>query len=266
MSASSSCFRALILGAASLSSAAEAGAFLLPEGQGQFIAGVGYSEGSRRFDPSGRVVVAPSFRKVEASGYLEYGYTPWLSLVVAPTLSHAHDAPATNTVTGSDSSAFGARLQLYGAPGRVIALQVLVQPPIGAGSRATQIADGGARSLGCDVRLMAGLGFTMFGLPAFVDVEPGARVRADPFPTEGRLDLALGVRPMPSVLVLLQDFTTIAPSAGATIPLASSSKLQGSIVYDLSRAWSAQLGVIRTIAGRNAVRETGPLGAIWYRF
>lgn len=196
----------------------------------------------------------------------EYGLTPWLSLVAAPTLSHEHDAPATNAVTGSDSSAFGARLQLYGAPGQVIAVQGLIQPPIGAGSMTTQLADGGARSLAGDLRLMLGQAFDLFGKPAFVDIEPGARVRADPFPTEARLDIALGVRPVPKLLLLLQDFNSFAPPAGALIERTSYSKLQASVVYDLSRVWSVQLGAFRTIAGRNIVRETGPLAALWYRF
>ena len=236
-----------------------------PDGQGQFIAGVGYTEGLRRFDQNGRTVTAPSFRKAEASGYLEYGLTPWFSLIAAPTLSHAHDAAATNSVTGSDSSAFGARLQLYGAPGRVIAVQALVQPPLGAGSRATQLMDGGARTFGVDTRLLLGQDFPLFGLPAFVDIEPGAHVRADPFPTEARLDATLGVRYRPDLLVLVQDFTSLA-HAGPVVPRQSYNKVQVSLVFDLSVRWSLQVGGVRTVAGRNIVRETGPLGAIWYRF
>ena len=247
------CLALLILVAGPLAGA-RAGSFMLPPGEGQFIGSVGYSEGSR------------SFRKAEASGYLEYGLTPWLSLIAAPTLSHEHDAPATNAVTGSDSSAFGGRLQLYGAPGRVVAVQVLVQPPIGAGNRATQLMNGGARTLSADLRLGVGQAFDLFGKPAFVDVQPGARVRTDPFPTEARLDVAAGVRPRPDVLVLVQDFSSWAPRDGVVIPSASYSKLQGSLVYDVSRTWSVQVGGVRTIAGRNAVRETGPFGAIWYRF
>ena len=243
-----------------------AGAFLLPEGQGQFIAGVGYTEGSRRFDQGGRIVTAPSFSKVEASGYLEYGLTSWLSLIAAPTLSHAHDAPASNSVTGSDSSAFGGRLQIYGAPGRVVAVQALVQPPIGAGNRATQLMDGGARTLGVDTRLLLGQAFPLFGLPAFVDIEPGAHVRADPFPTEARFDATLGVRPTQNLLVLFQDFSSFAHADGPLLPQQSYSKVQISAVYDFSARWSLQLGGVRTIAGRNIVRETGPLGGVWYRF
>lgn len=232
-----------------------AGAFMLPPGNGQFIGSVGYSEGSRRFDPAGRVVSAPSFRKAEAGGYLEYGLEPWLSLVLAPTLSHEHDAPATNSVTGSDASAFGARARLLALPGGVVAVQALIQPPIGA-----------TRTLGADLRLQYGQAFWLFGLPAFLDVEPGARIRADTLPTEARLDLAAGVRARPDLLVLLQEFSSWAPRDGTSLSSTSYSKLQGSLVYDLSWTWSVQAGCVRTIAGRNAVRETGPFGALWYRF
>ncbi len=242
-----------------------AGAFLLPEGQGQFIAGVGYTEGSRRFDPSGHVVAAPAVGKAEASGYLEYGLTSWLSLVAAPTLAH-ETGVAANTVTGSDSSAFGARLQLLGGAGGVLAVQALVQPPLGAGGAAAQVAAGGARSLAVDLRVLGGRSFTLFGWAAFADVEPGVRLYADPLPDEARLDLAFGLRPVARLLVLLQDFNSLAPRAGPFIPSTSYSKGQASLVYDFSARWSGQVGVIRTIAGRNALRETGPLFAVWYRF
>ena len=238
---------------------------MVPEGDGQFIASFGVSDGSRRFDSTGQAVSAPAYRKSAASGYLEYGFTPWLSLIAAPTLSHENGAAA-NSVTGSDSSAFGARLQLYGTPTRVVALQVLVQPPLGGGDRAAQLADGGARSLATDTRLMLGQSFTIFGWSGFVDLEPGARVRADPFPTEARFDLALGLRPRPNWMILVQDFASYAPPAAQVVPRAAYDKLQVSLVYDLSRRWSVQVGAVRTVAGINAVRETGPLAALWYRF
>ena len=261
--------RSSLLAAVSLASpppTALAGAFLLPEGQGQLIAGVGYTEGSRRFEPSGQVVAAPTVRKLDAGGYLEYGLTSWLSLIAAPTLAHETGVPATNTITGSDSSAFGARLQLLGGAGSVLAVQALVQPPIGAGGTAAQLAEGGARSLAVDLRVLGGHAFTLFGLAAFADVEPGVRLYADPLPNEARLDLAFGVRPLARLLVLVQDFSVLAPRAGPLVSSTSYSKGQASLVYDFSTRWSGQVGVVRTIAGRNALRETGPLFAVWYRF
>ncbi len=245
---------------------AVAGAFPQPEGQGQLIAGVGYTAGSRRFEPSGRVVAAPAVDKAEASGYLEYGLTPSLTLVAAPTLARETGVPAANTVTGSDDSAFGARLQLWGNGAGVLAVQVLVQPPLGAGGPAAQVATGGARSLAVDLRVLGGWSFPLFGLPAFADVEPGVRVRADPLPNEARLDLAVGLRPFARLQILLQAFDSLAPRAGPLIPSTSYAKGQASLVYDLSPRWSSQVGVIRTLAGRNALRETGPLFAVWHRF
>ncbi len=243
-----------------------AGAYPLPEGTGQFIAGVGFTEGSRRFEPSGRVATAPTVNKAEASGYLEYGLTPLLSLVLAPTLAHQTGVPAANTITGSDSSAVGARLQLWGNGAGVLAVQALVQPPLDAGGAAAQVAAGGARSLAVDLRVLGAWSFPFFGLPAFADIEPGVRVRADPLPDEARLDVAIGLRPFARLQVLLQAFNSLAPRAGLLIPSTSYSKGQASLVYDFSPRWSGQVGVVRTLIGRNALRETGPLFAVWYRF
>lgn len=241
-----------------------AGAFLMDEGYGQFIAGVGFSEGSRRFDSGGRPMPSPAYRKLLASGYLEYGWKSWLTLIAAPTLSRQNGVAA-NQVTGSDGSAIGARLLLYGRPGQVVSLQALVQPPLG-GDRAAQIASGGARALAVDLRLQVGQGFALFGWPAFVDVAPGVRLRAEPFPNEARLDLAFGLRPIPRLMLLLQDFSSAAPSRGSDIRRTAYSKVQGSLVYDIAPRWSVQVGAFRTIAGRNAVRETGPMAALWVRF
>ena len=235
-----------------------AGAFMLSEGQGQFIAGVGYSEGSRRFDSWGDAVPASPYRKAEISGYLEYGLTSWLNLILAPTLAHANGSSANNEVTGSDSSAFGARLQLYSAPGRVISLQALFEPPIGRGP------DGGGTS--ADIRLMYGQSFELGQWPCFVDFEPGGRLRTAPYPNEARLDIAAGVRPVARAMFLLQDFNSLAPSAEPLFARQFYSKVQFSVVYDVSKQWSVQFGAFRTVSSRNAVRETGPLAATWYRF
>ena len=73
------------------------------------------------------------------------------------------------------------------------------------------------------------------------------------------------MRPQPGLLLMLQDFSSFAPPRGL-IARQSSSKLQASVVYDLSRTWSVQVGGFHTIAGRDVVCETGPFGALWYRF
>ena len=215
---------------------------------------MGYSEGSRRFDASGTPVVAPKFRKTEAAGYLEYGLGSDLSLIVSPTLAHERDAPATNAFTGSDGSAFGARYRLAGASTWVVAIQALLQPPFGD-----------MRHPSCDLRGMFARSIVLFDMPAFIDFEPGARVRGGEDPSEARVDTAFGIRPSPAILLLVQTFTTIAP-AGPSVASASYTKAQASVVYDVSRRWSVQVGGVRTLLGHNTVRETGPIFALWYRF
>jgi protein XagA len=245
--------------------AAWAGAFMLTPGTGQFIAGVGYTEATRRFDSYGDALPTPTFNKVEAIGYFEYGVSTSVDLVLAPTLSHQDDGPATNTVTGSDSSAVGARLALYQAPGSVLSVQALVQPPIGSENLAAQIADGGARTFATDVRVMAGREVALFGWDAFLDVEPGVRLRASPFPDEARIDATLGVHLSPRLMALAQEFSSFAGPSGTLIPRTDWSKAQLSLVYELSPRWSFQLGGLSTFAGRNIVRERGPFAAIWCR-
>ena len=246
-------------------SPAMAGAYMLAENYGQFIAGIGFSEGTRTFDTNGRAMPSPAYRKIIASGFLEYGYTPWLSLVAAPTLAR-EGGSAANSVTGSDASAFGARLRLAQSATDVLAIQALVQPPLAPGDRASQLADGGARNFAVDLRVMFAHTFTIFGKPAFIDVAPGARIRADPFPSESRLDITFGIRPFAKLLLLAQTFLSSAPTASPLIPRTAYGKLQASAVYDLSPRWSVQLGGFRTMVGLNTVREGGPLGALWYRF
>ena len=231
-----------------------AGAFLVPEGQGQFIAGIGYSESSRRFDRSGSIVVAPSFRKAQAAGYLEYGLTSRLTLIVAPTLTHEHDGPTTNAFNGSDGSAAGARFGLVRWATGIVALQALVQPPIGS-----------TRATAGELRVVLGQSFLLSGLDGFVDLEPGVRLNGGSKPAEALVDVTLGIRPRPTVLFLLQSFSGLTPPSPSDLRT-TYTKLQGSVVYDFSPAWSGQLGVVRTAFGRNMVRETGPIVALWHRF
>jgi hypothetical protein len=50
------------------------------------------------------------------------------------------------------------------------------------------------------------------------------------------------------------------------MPSYSWTKLQESLVFDLSRDWSLQGGFFETVVGVNAGRELGPMVAVWYHF
>ncbi|MEJ0094820.1 MAG: hypothetical protein WDN46_15760 [Methylocella sp.] len=96
--------------------------------------------------------------------------------------------------------------------------------------------------------------------------EAGYRFYGQNQPGEWHVDLTLGLRPTPRLLALLQSFSTISSGEGRGFIQSSWHKLQTSLVYELSPAWSAQLGAFLTVVGVNAGREFGPLGALWYRF
>jgi hypothetical protein len=79
--------------------------------------------------------------------------------------------------------------------------------------------------------------------------------------------VTLGVRPLPQWLLLVQLLNVI--SEGAIPPLFPSydySKLQVSVVHDLTRQWSLQAGGFTTYSGRNALQENGLIMGAWYRW
>jgi hypothetical protein len=66
---------------------------------------------------------------------------------------------------------------------------------------------------------------------------------------------------------MLQSFTTatVGPARRPFLP-GHWTKLQASVVYDLTTRWSVQLGVLTTVLGVNALREHGFVAAVWHRF
>ena len=205
-----------------------AGGFTLPEGQGQIIAGVGYIAAPRTFDRTGRPVAAPAFRKAVVGAFLEYGFLDGLTLIAAPTAAHMQAGAPVNAYTGSDESAFGARFRLFGTPTQALAVQVLVEPPIGrARNAASEASFGGPHAAAADLRIPFTQVVQAFGLPAFVSVEPGARLRGGGWPHEARLDLAGGIRPTSRLLVLVQSFNSVAPSAGPLVQRTSYQQAAG---------------------------------------
>jgi hypothetical protein len=240
---------------------AYAGAWLMPPGQGQIIAGTAFSGSSRAFDAHGNLIPVPSYKKFELGAYVEYGLTDWLTLLAAPAYDIIRQPAPAPSYTGPGESGIGGRFKLYQSDAFVASLQTTLLTP-GASFNGAEPHRAGA----IDLRAMAGASFTSGAWPAFADAAAGYRFYAQAQPGEWKLDLTLGVRPLPQLLVLLQSFGSMQMNKSANFPRSSWEKLQGSFVYDLNSAWSAQLGAFLTVAGINAGRELGPMAAIWYRF
>lgn len=245
-------------------SSASAGAWTLPEGNGQIIETLlgWFGQG-----PSSGAPAASRESKVEAQTYLEYGVTDRLTLVGQLSAErYALLAPPTKDIyAGLDYSGAGLRVRLWSDDAWVFSLESSAYVS-GArdGARPAQAGDTGPAF---DMRALVGRNLTLYGAPAFADGEVGYRVRTQGPPSEWHADLTLGVAWTPRVQILAQIFNTMSDGAGAPGYVAwESYKGQLSVVYALDEDWSLQLGGFSTLQRRNVNSEYGAVVAVWRRF
>lgn len=250
---------------------AEAAAWNEDAGHGVAILDFTFSGGSKYFDGAGKLSRASAYSKREAIGYVEYGITDWLMAIVKPSVSMI--AAATSPDSGSPkhhydglgTSEAALQLHLLTFGPAVLAVQGGFRLP-GSMSHDNAALIGNT-SRDTDLRGLAGVGFSLGRLPAFLDVESGYRFRSGGAAAEVHADATLGVRVLPRVTVLMQSFNVLCEGQGSPwFPKASYSKLGASGIYDLTDRWSLEVGAFQTIVGIGALRERGFTTAVWYRF
>lgn len=245
---------------------AQAGAWTLDAGQGQMLITGAMSSATEAFDGSRTLKATPRYNKFEFQGLFEYGVTDRLTAILAPGLQHIDiAAPVDAKRNGLGFSEFGARYKFMQGQDWVLSGQSTLRVPgtFDAGNPAAV----GYNRFEFDFRALLGRSFMIYDLPAFVDLQLGQRFRAGDQPSELRFDATLGVRPLPQWLLLVQLFNVI--SEGANPPLFPSydySKLQVSVVHELTPQWALQGGGFTTYTGRNALQENGVIVGAWYRW
>ncbi len=243
-----------------------ASAFNQPAGFGVAILGGLLDTGDRSFDTAGHVVKTAPYVKKEGSLYIEYGLTDWLQAVLKPDLVMTHlGGSSGGNYSGLGTSEAGAQARLLVFGPAVLAVQGSFRLPGSTHTLNPAMIGNTARE--ADGRALLGVLFPIGPWPSFLDVQAGYRLRGAGAPDEVHLDVTLGTRPFPTVLLLLQSFTTVPTQpAVPSFPRSTYSKLEGSVVYDLNAAWSVQVGLFATVYGRNALIERGVKAALWYRF
>jgi hypothetical protein len=108
---------------------ASAGAWLLPPGSGQIIAGAAFSGSSKAFDVHGHLIPVSYYKKFELGAYVEYGVTNWLTLVAAPAYDRIRQPPPAGSYNGLGESALGARVGLFQSDPLVLSLQAVLLTP-----------------------------------------------------------------------------------------------------------------------------------------
>ncbi|RZL84215.1 MAG: hypothetical protein EOP66_03105 [Sphingomonas sp.] len=240
---------------------AAAQAFTQDEGHGRVITSLLWSTSNKGFDDDGKVVDIADYQKTEVYFLAEYGLTDDLTLLVTPSLRNV------SVDSGSDSSGFGytdvgARYALVRSGGLVISAQGLARFP--GQKRRDVLAQVGSTDMEYDLRGQAGYSFST---GSFAILEGGYRLRSGEPPNAFNIDATLGIRAAPRLLLLASSYNTISDGRGRGVfaPYRYHNVyLSGA--YDVSRHVTVQLGVSGTVAGRNALRERGLVGGVWYRF
>jgi hypothetical protein len=245
---------------------ARAGAWTPEAGHGEIIVTTAFEQSNTSFNQVGRITPSALYRSVTVGAYIDYGLNDWLAALIKPSLqSSTLGAPENQRYTGLGDSEIGAQARLWRDDSSVLAAQVSVRAPNAGGATNSSLA--GTKCADYDFRLLFGKNFGLGLLPAFMDLQAGARLRGGPAPNEARADLTLGVYLSPAILLLAQSFNIYsAPSSNPSYPQWGQSKAQFSLVYSLDADWRVQLGGFATLAGQNAYRENGALAAVWRRF
>jgi protein XagA len=243
----------------------QAGAWLQAESSTQIIFSNSATGAAKRFDRKGKLLRTDRFSKQETTVSAEHGWSDSVTLVAGlrgQNQTFTLDGAGTRLYGGSAGG--GARVRLWSNSDAILSAQATVQ------ASAERSLTGPVRRLEApteaDFRLGFGQNIQLGTWPAFVDLQTAYRWRGGGKADELRLDATLGVRPLPSLLFLLQSFNTVGTSkARWGEGRVRQHKLQGSVVYDLSANWSLQVGVFGSLAGRDSGREQGFQIAWWRR-
>lgn len=247
------------------SGAAWASAWTQPQGSGQAILTGVYSSSDKGYDANGDTVEIDDYEKTEAYLLLEYGVTDDLTLMATPSFRHVEIKGAGDDTSGLGYTELGARYRLAHGDSWVASVQGSVR--IAGEKRRDSLAQVGSTDSEYDLRGLVGTSFKLGGTDGFVDLQGAYRLRDGDPPNEYRADVTLGLRPAKRVQVLAQLFNTWSDGAGQGV--FSSYRYHNaylSAVYDVSPNVSVQLGGLATLGGRNALRERGLTGAVWFRF
>jgi len=256
----------LSFGFIALSAKAFAGAWTWQEGHGQLGMTATPSTAAEAFDGDRKLTPTPRYNKFELQTLFEYGFTDRFTVIVGPGLQHIDIAsPIDARRTGVGFTDLGGRYRILQGENWVVSGQAVLRVPgtFDTGNPAA-IGNNGVEA---DFRALFGLSFAIGEMPAFLDLQVAQRYRTNGPPDEFRFDATLGLRFLPQWLVLAQFFNVI--SEGARPPIFPSydySKIQISVVYEISKQWAVQGGGFSTYLGRSALQENGLLLGAWYRF
>jgi hypothetical protein len=264
--------------------AARAGAWLFPEGAGQFIVTTTFADARNAYDANGRLIKTPTYRKFETRAYVENGVSDWLTFVAESGAMSFRGAPAPSArldlligeakaglplsvretpgprYEGLGLGAVGARLRLFTYGDYIFSFESSLRAASPQGRRFLDMRDPAQ----LDARFLIGRSLSLFGMKGFADAQIGYRSRGQNG-DELRADFTLGLRPMERLMAMAQSFSAVAPRGGLATFVAAQ-KFQLSLVYEATPSIAIQLGAVAALGGVNSPAERGAISALWWRY
>lgn len=248
---------------------AEAGAWPMAAGDALLILPFSTTRADDAYDSVGKVVRHSEYRKAEIAPYLEYGLTGNLTLVssLALTRDSTNYFGVKFTQQSISRVELGARVDLGEWQETRFALQGLaVRHGATAGDDPFSSRRG---DIDGEMGLFMGRNFTLFGMEGFTDTYGAYRYRPAGRPGEARLNVTIGVKPLAETMLMVksESFASIGKvGIENAVQRVAASKVGLSVVQQVYKDVSLELGAMRTVAGQNSLRETTLTLGLWYRF
>lgn len=244
-------------------SVAAAAAWPQAPGETQVIVSYEPATADQQFDVHGKAIVPlGSWRQNDFSIYADYGVTQRLSLTAK--INFQDYKTVSTRFSGLGSVEVGGRWAVHKGDDYVLAFGASVEG-LGKGRRSTFDAPTAKAGTDYDFRGYLGKSFKFGGADAFVNIEAARHLRqydAD----QWRIDTTLGLKPSPRWMVLAQSF------AGQTDKVAGSQAKWNNLELSAVRSFgphqetSLQLGLRRTVSGRNVPRAAAVVLSLWKSF
>lgn len=246
---------------------AHAGAWPAKPACGQIISTTLIVRADKGFDEDRALTQTVSYAKEENSVFWEHGITDKLTLSVSTRLQAVdiHSSAQDDDYKGIGLSEFSLRHVVVQKKNTVYA----VQGALLLKNKGEIIADAdfGLGENQYDFRALVGHSFKWRKNYGFLEAQSGVRFRGTGGESEYHLDLAAGYRPHQHVQVIAQSFYVKGRAANG-VEARKTERLKGqmSLVYDRNHKTSYQIGVYKTLLGRNIIQEKAVFVGVWQRY
>lgn len=233
-------------------------------GEGRIIANAILTNASKAFDDQGDALDIADYKQQHLYITGEYGVTDDLTVVLAPSLQHVKQTGG-QSFSGLGYTDVGAKYRIAHGDDWTSSLQLLARIP--GEKSADPIAQ--ISQTGMEYDAKAGVGYSFGpGKKTFATGEVGYRFRSGDPPNEMHADFTLGSNVTDRLMLLAASYNTISDGKGRGIfnRRHRYHDIYVSGVYAINDNLSVQAGMTATVAGRNALRQSGPLVGLWYKF